>query len=255
MSSTSDAYEHAIAKSINESIKGLKAERPKVATSFPDVKVEYQRFTGNNAVWVEVKMNHTDNLMNPRFYYDGGWKVVESYASPATEKITKLWNASKEANQWIEDLKVFLVKNKFKGDVRKMTLHSSVTSRKTDINSVPLDIMKKFLATRPTKNICKVENVDVGELVTLHYLKGKSAVAYYVSSGDDFYQFGTKNPLKIPGVPVFKGMNGIVLRIGDRSGNFEIQAEVKLKTMPHSKYSVKPGTSKENPFRKIPTKL
>ena len=76
MSAKSDLHEHAVAKNIDGTIKGLSAERPKVATSFPDVRVDYKTFTGSKAVWVEVKMNHTDNLMNPRFsYINGKWQV------------------------------------------------------------------------------------------------------------------------------------------------------------------------------------
>lgn len=256
MSAKSDLHEHAVAKSIDASIKGLSAERPKVATSFPDVKVEYKNFTGTNAVWVEVKMNHTDNLMNPRFsYVNGKWITPDSYKSPATDMLCDIWNKNKEVKEWIEGLKIFLVKNKWKGDIKKMSLYSSKTERNRDPNSVSLDLMKKYLKSLPNKNICKVQNIDVGTLVSTHYLKGKAAAAYYLSSGDDFYQFklsGVKNnPLKIPDVPVFEGMNQIILRVGDRSDNFEIQAEVKVKSLKSSKYSVAPGTKKENPFRYI----
>ena len=254
MSAASDLHEHKVAKTINGSVKNLKAERPKVATSFPDVKVEYKNYKGDNAVWVEVKMNHTDNLMNPRFsYINGQWETPASYKSPATDILCDYWNKNKEARAWIEGLKKFLVKNKWKGDIDKMSLYSSKTERAKDKNSVSVDLMKKYLKTLPNKNICKEANVDVGKLVSTHYLKGKSAIAYYVSSGNDFYQFKLSgfrnaNPFNIPDVPVFKGTNGIVLRVGDRSDNFEIQAEVKLKTLPHSEYSVYPGTKKINPF-------
>lgn len=250
MSAASDRYEHDVAAHINGSIKGLTAVRPVVSTSFPDVKVEYGTFKGPKAVWVEVKMNHTDNLMNPRFsFIDGNWVVPSSYKSAATDKLADIFNKNQEAQQWIEGLKVFLLKNKFKGDVRKITLYSSKTERKTDPNTVPLEMMKRYLQTLTNKNICKVPRINVGELVSLHYLKGKAAPAYYLSAGDDFYQFGKVNPLKIPKVPVFAGVNDVVLRVGDRSTNFEIQAEVKLKQIADSPYSVKPGTSKPNPFK------
>lgn len=256
MSAPSDKYEHDVAKNIDGSIKGLVAERPRVSTSFPDVRVEYGKFTGASAIWVEVKMNHTDNLMNPRYsYIDGAWQAGDSYKSPATDKLDVLFNKSKEAQDWIEGLKVFLAANNFKGDIRKMTLFSTKKERKPDPNTVPLEMLKKYLTTTPNKNICKVPEVNVGELAALHYLKGKAVKAYYVSAGDDFYQFKTSgvtaNPLKIPEVPVFVGKNSVVLRVGDRSSNFEIQAEVKLKSIASSPYSVKPGTSKPNPFKAI----
>ena len=252
MSSTSDKYEKDVADNINGTIKGLKALRPKVSTSYPDVMLEYAKFTGSNAVWVEVKMNHTDNLMNPRFQYiKGKWSVPESYKSVATDKLAEMLNADRPTKLWIADLKKYAKENGFKGDVEKMSLYSSVTARRNDPNSISLSIMKGFLATRPNKNITKIPGVDVGSLVTLHYTKGKAAVAYYVAAGDDFYQFGNANPLKIPKVPKFKGSNDVVFRVGDRSSNFEIQAEVKLKTIADSPYSCKPGSSKDNPFRFI----
>ncbi len=263
MSGESDAWEHAIAASINNSVPGLKAERPKVSVKFPDVRVDYKNFQGDRAIWVEVKMNHTDNLMNPRFtFIDGKWGTTEAYASPAVDVLCEYWNDNAAAQAWLEDLRKFLTANKWKGDVRNMSLYSTKTERAIDKNSVSFELMKKYLASivqkGRTKNICKEDNVDVGKLVSTHYLKGKGAIAYYVSSKDDFYQFklpGSKsNPLMIPDVPVFKGHNTIVLRVGDRSGNFEIQAEVKLKALPHSDYSVAPKTKKVNPFTMIRVK-
>lgn len=256
MSAASDKHEHDVAKNIDATIKGLKAVRPKVASSYPDVMVEYKSFKGSSAVWVEVKMNHTDNLLNTRFIYTNGkWDLTPAYESAANRLLCAMWNKNKEAKQWIEDLKVFLVKNKWKGDIKKLSLHSGKKERAADPNSVSLELMKKFLKTRPTKNICKEASVDVGNLVSLHYLKGKSAVAYYLSSGDDFYYFktsgGKTNPLKIPDVELFSGTNSIVLRVGDRSDNFELQSEVKLRSLPSTNYSVKPGSKKPNPFRFI----
>jgi hypothetical protein len=253
MSAASDKFENDVAATINK-VPGIKAERPKVSTSFPDVKVEYKNYSGTNAVWVEVKMNHTDNLMNPRFsFIDGEWVTPDSYKSPATDMLCKIWNNNNAANEWLMNLQAFLIVNKWTGDVNKMSLYSTKTDRGRDKNSVPVPLMKKYLQSLPTKNICKEENINVGELVATHYLKGKAAKAYYLNSGDDFYQFkltGVKtNPFKIPDVPVFKGTNSIVLRVGDRSDNFEIQAEVKLKRLDESNYSAAPSSKKQNPFR------
>lgn len=256
MSAASDLHENKVAETINGTVKGMIAERPKVATSYPDVRVKYKKYNrDDNAVWVEVKMNHTDNLMNPRFsYINGEWKTPDSYKSPATDLLCKIWNDNEQAQQWIIDLQLFLIKEKWTGDVGKMSLYSSKTERGRDKNSVPLQLMKKFLQTLPNKNICKEDGVDVGKLVSTHYLKGKAAIAYYLASGDDFYQFklpgfSNSNPFDIPNVPVFSGRNSIVLRVGDRSDNFEIQAEVKLKSLPHSPYSVSPNSKKQNPFK------
>jgi len=245
MSAASDKYEHDVAGNINGQTKGLVAVRPKVSTSFPDVKVTWKA----KDYWVEVKMNHSDNLMNPRFeFVNNKWAVPASYKSPATDKIVDLLNGNRVVKQWTEGLRIHLAKNKFKGDIKKFSLYSSKTERGTDANAVSVALMKSYLQTLPNKNIVKIPNIDVGDLVTLHYTQGKAASAYYVSAGDDFYQFGRTNPLKIPKVPIFKGLNDLVLRVGDRSDNFEIQAEVKIKSIPDSLYSVAPGSRKPNPF-------
>ncbi len=254
VSKDSTKYEHDVAKNIDATIKGLKATRPNVSVGYPDVLVEYKNFKGSSGVWVEVKMNHTDNLLNTRFIYkDGKWDLTPSYETAANRKLCEIWNNNKDAKQWIEDLKAFLVKNKWKGDIRKMSIHSQKTERSADPNSVSVEMMSKFLKTRTSKYICKENNVNVGEIISLHYLKGKTAKAHYISAGDDFYYFkasgSTSNPLKIPGIPQFKGTNTIGLRVGERTGQFELQPEVKLKTMDDSPYSVKPGSSKPNPFR------
>lgn len=256
MSEKSDLWEQAIAKSINKIPGIIKAERPKASPSYSDVKVELEGFRGSNAIWLEVKMNHTDNLMNPRFaFIDNEWTTPPSYTSPATLFLCQTWNKNPESKKWIADLRDFLRDSRWKGDVKKMTIHSGKTERKLDPNSVPVDFMKKYLETRPNKNICKEDNIDIGKLVSTHYLKGKASKTYYLSAADDFYQFkisGSKsNPLNIPNVPVFRGTNVIVLRVGDRTGHFEVQAEVKIKRIEDSQYSTAPGTKKLNPFRFI----
>lgn len=260
-----EKHEQDVANYINGSIPGLTADRPKSSTSYSDVFVTYAR-TATKATkkqpakkaitvktWVEVKMNHTDNLMNPRFsFVNNAWKVGESYESSATSLLQDYWNQNTDAREWIESMREWLkTKKSYKGDPNNFTLYSTLRDRKNDSNSVDLSLMKQFLATRPNKNICTIPNVDIGNLVTLHYLKGKAAPAPYLSAGDDFYRFGNVNPFKIPNVPVFKGSNNITFRVGDRSGNYELQAEVKVKgkTMSASQYSVVPNTKKKNPFK------
>ena len=70
--STSSDYEDAVAANIHNASKGVVGIRHKSGiqsmTSYPDVEVKYKGIS----TWVEVKMNHTDNLMNPRFKYVDG---------------------------------------------------------------------------------------------------------------------------------------------------------------------------------------
>jgi len=63
-SSKSDRYEKDVADTLNK-IKDVTAERPKVSTAYADIRVTAQN---GNTSWIEVKMNHTDNLGNPRVF-------------------------------------------------------------------------------------------------------------------------------------------------------------------------------------------
>ena len=60
---------------------------------------------------------------------------------------------------------------------------------------------------------------------------------------------GKSNPLKVPNdVPLLSGTGNFKIRVSTRSAFYEVQAEIKIIKMPVSKYSVKPGTTKKNPF-------
>jgi hypothetical protein len=96
--------------------------------------------------------------------------------------------------------------------------------------------------------IANEENYNLGDVVTEHYTIGKAEPAYYMQAGDDFYMISKKNPLKIKGVPVLSGSGDFKVRVATRSEFYEVQAEIKIKKMPNSKFSVAPGTKKQNPF-------
>jgi hypothetical protein len=69
-----------------------------------------------------------------------------------------------------------------------------------------------------------------------------------MQAGDDFYLISKTNPLKLTGVPLLSGSGDFKVRVATRSEFYEVQAEIKIKKMPNSKYSVAPGTKKTNPF-------
>jgi hypothetical protein len=70
-----------------------------------------------------------------------------------------------------------------------------------------------------------------------------------MQAGDDFYLISSKNPLKLPkNIPVLTGSGDFKVRVATRSQFYEIQAEIKIKDMPDSEYSLMPGTKKKNPF-------
>lgn len=240
MSTASDKYEKDVAANINK-IPGVKAERPSVGVDYPDVKVTFKGET----TWVEVKMNHTDNLSNPRVYYEGG-KWQTTYTTPAAKAAVKILNESLQTEKFLKDLA------KFTGIPLKSIKIPTTKGGLKEPGAVPLAIMKQYF-NQPSINryIANKENVDLGKVVTEHYTLGKTAPAYYMQAGDDFYRISDKDPFKLGDkVPLLKGRGDFKVRIGTRSEFYEVQAEIKITDMPDSKYSVKPGTNKLNPFTK-----
>lgn len=237
----SDNYEIAIAKHINKN-KKLTASRLVAGVDCSDVLVLTK--SGKEA-WIEVKMNHTDNLVNARFFYDGT-KWDTTYATPIVKSVLEELNNNPDAKRFISDIK------KFTG-FKKPKL-SGTKQYENDPENVTLELLRKFFSSRQDQYIFKINDMDVSKILRTHLLKGKTAPANYVQTGDDFYLLDSKqNPLGLPSdIPVLKGRGRMAVRIGMRSSKYEIQTEFKFqpKTIPHSDYSVKPGTSKKSPFEK-----
>ena len=246
MSAASDKYEKDVADYLDNFI-GVSAVRPVASPKFPDVLV---RRTVNNKMipaWIEVKMNHTDNLGNTRVsYINGKWTAaapLDPIKNFAIEYLTK----SQETHAFLKDIA------KFAGikDWKDMTVPSTKGAL-ANSNAVPRAVMAEYFKSR-NQYILSVPNVNLGELVTRHYLEAKAKPAHYMQAGDDFYMIGKENPLKLPDdIPVL-GVNKpaygtFKMRIGVRSQYYEVQPEIKIVDMGTSKYSIKPGTSKQNPF-------
>lgn len=241
MSAKSHKYEKDVAKHINDSLDCVSAERPRVSTSYSDILVTHK----DKNVWIEVKMNIHDNLINPRLSYtDGSWTASETYSSKATDILISHLNENLDADLWLKDLKLFTKK-------RKLSLHSTKRDRNSDPLSISAQTMSDFLKTRENKNICVIEDIDVAEIASLHYIHGKAARVDYLSIGDNFYKFSRKNPLNIPNIKKFGGKGVFTLRVGNNSkhDNYELQASLKIKgSIDQSDYSVMPGSLKLNPF-------
>ena len=241
MSAASDKFENDVAKNINK-IPGIKALRPKVSTEYSDVKIEIDKFKGENAIWLEVKMSHTDNLSNPRVFYEKG-KWHTTYKTPAAKHTVDILNKSAQAKKFIKDIA------KFSGIPEKMIKIPTNKGGLKEEGAVPLSVMKAYFS-QPNINryIANEENYNLGDVVTEHYTIGKAKPAYYMQAGDDFYMISKNNPLKIKGIPVLSGSGDFKVRVSTRSLYYEVQAEIKIKEMPKSKFSVAPGTKKQNPF-------
>jgi len=67
-SKAADQYEKDVADYMTS--LGVPASRPKVSAKYADIAIDIQ-YRGKKRVWLEVKMNHTDNLGNERVFYNG----------------------------------------------------------------------------------------------------------------------------------------------------------------------------------------
>ena len=238
----SDSHEKSVADAIN-SVPGVKAERPKVGPGFADVRVT----VNGNVSWLEVKMNHTDNLSNPRVYFDGT-KWDTTYTTPVAKYVVEQLNKSNEPKEFIKSLKKFL-----NLDPRKKIKIPTTKSGLREPDSVSMNQMRAYFDQPGVDTyIMRLNGVNVGSLVTQHYTKGKDEPAYYMQAADDFYMISNRNPLGLPnGIPLFKGTGSVKVRISVRSEYIEIKAEVKIDSMPSSKYSALKGSKKINPFKGI----
>jgi hypothetical protein len=240
MSAASDKFEKDVAYNIN-AIPGIKAERPTVGTQYSDVRINY----GGKSSWLEVKMNHTDNLSNPRVFYKGArWQTT--YTTPAAKTAVQLLNRSPETKKFITAIAKFagIPVNKVEIPTTKGGLSSPY--------AVPLSVMKEYF-NQPGINryIAMSENFDMGKLVTEHYTVGKAEPAFYMQAADDFYRISNRDPFKLGGkIPLLKGKGDFKVRVATRSAFYEVQAEIKIISMPNSNFSLAPGSAKKNPFLK-----
>ena len=112
MSAKSDKFEKDVATGITKMWKGLGliAERPSVSTGYSDVRLKYK----NQFYWLEVKMNHTDNLANPRVFYDGmRWKTT--YRTPAAEySVRQLNSGNSLTKKFLKEINDYSVIHKAK---------------------------------------------------------------------------------------------------------------------------------------------
>ena len=233
----SDRYEKDVADTLNK-IKDVTAERPKVSTAYADIRVTAQN---GNTSWIEVKMNHTDNLSNPRVFFDGK-KWDTTYTTSAAARSVELLNKSDQTKDFLEAI------SKFSG-IKTPKIPTTKSGLK-DKDAVPLEVMREYFSQPGINRYIMTEpDVNLGEVITDHYLKGKAEPAYYMQAADDFYMIGRSNPLKLnKNIPLLSGAGPFRIRIATRSAYYEVQAELKIQEMPKSRYSIKPGSKKINPF-------
>ena len=116
-----------------DAMQGINAER-RVGTQYSDVKLTLD---GGEVAWLEVKMNHTDNLTNYRIFYDGR-KWDTTYTTTAAKKAVEIMNKSQEAKDFIKAIE------KFSGI--KAPLIPTTKTGLRDKKAVPLSVMKEYFS-------------------------------------------------------------------------------------------------------------
>ena len=240
-SRASDKFENDIAAELNK--MGFDASRPKVDSTYSDVLVNHN----GKKVWIEVKMNHTDQLGNVRSSFDGKkWSSAIEKKGPLRGKqgplkifINKLLD--KHAKDFVAKAQKFTGKKK---------MNTNKGPQQKDPDTINHQEMKDFLATQRNQYIISVPVNNLDQAVRDHYSKGgKTEPAYYLQAGDDFYRLSNEDPLGVASdVPMFKGSGDFKMRVSIRTNMYEIQPELKVSKMDESPYSLKAGTSKKNPF-------
>jgi hypothetical protein len=245
MSTVSDEFESSVAKSINSKFKGtgITASRPPADTSLPDVLVKVKD-VGES--FIEVKMSHSDNLANPRVFFDGTtWQTT--YKTPVAQEAIKMLNQNDDAKAFVADIKAFTKKKVVK-------LPTTLGGLK-DPDAVSLAQMFEFVEARGSRYISENKDINIGRLATLHYTVGKSVPADYLQVGDDFYLIGNSDPFDLSTlngnkIPRLGGKGDFRVRVSTRSTFYEIQIEMKIKKFNpvSSAFSVLNTSSKINPF-------
>jgi len=240
MSDKSEAFEQNVANAIQRSSPCTATKMG--ATGLSDIKIQ----AGGVTTYVEAKMSHRDNLANPRIFFNQVWQTT--YRMPIADYATALANSSSQAAQFLDDLRKFVGREKILVPTTKGGLKLP--------NAVSLDEMRAFVDDRGSRYFVREEDIDIGALVTEHYLVGKDQPAHYMQAGNDLYLIGPEDPLNLQAVmpdgktiPTLSGRGDFKLRVSTRSQFYEVQAEIKIKaftpaTSPASVF----GGDKVNPF-------
>lgn len=251
MSDASEAREQLVADTINKMrIPNLKAKKAN-DVKLSDVQVTFKSKTA----WVEVKMNHTDNLGNVRIMWDGqSWKTSDrGNITPLKKFMEDLLNTGAgkaQADQFLSRVAKFVGESG-----KKNILLPTTKSLLKEENAVSLNQMRNFFRSQNSQYVIKVDNIDLGKLVTQHYNEGKGAPVNYLQASDDFYLLGKGDPLDLQKlhrstpIPLVKGKGTFKMRIGLRTDFYEIQPEIKIATLQKSPYSLlNTKGDKINPF-------
>ena len=237
MSKVSDNFEKLICEVIDNK-HGVSATRPNQGVHYSDIKINI----GDKNSWLEVKMSDTDNLANPRVFYNGEQWDTTSKLEVSTFAVDLL-NNSNDASMFVDNIKQYTNQTvvKLKTSYGKTQLEGCITNQ----------TLKEYFS-QPTMNryVCQIPNIDIGTLITNHYTQNKHEPAHYIQVGESFYMIGNDNPLNLDAnIPTFNGFGWFNVRVATRSKFYEIQAEIKIVGLVESAWSV--FGNKKNPFNKL----
>jgi hypothetical protein len=206
-------------------------------TDYSDVLINHR----NKAAWLEIKMSHSDNLANPRVYYhQNTWNT--RYSTPVAGIIVQELNKSQVSRDFVSSLAEY-------ANIPLCNIYIPTNRGEMGAeNSVPREVMKEY-CTVNSKYVYDDQDRDLTEIVTLHYTKGKTEPAYYMQAGDDFYMISNANPLGLSwDIPQLEGSGKFRVRVSNRSRFYEVQAEIKMRNIVQSQFSLLPNSEKQNPF-------
>lgn len=246
----------------------IRAVRPRVNTTYSDVYIQYipKGQSNWNESWLEIKMNHTDNLTNVRMLYKNGLWQCKTKALPTNLACSWMNEPGSKASKFIDELVQFMNSNHPRaggGDwtPNNIEIYSTKTDRENSKNAVTYEQLFDFVKkVRKSGYIFDATGINVAEIACKYYTsenegEGKAVAAYYLQTGDDLFRLSSKNPLGweyFNELPEFKDFYGdFKVRVGTRSDNHEIMPELKVyrKSVSASKFSLKPGSKKRLPFK------
>ncbi len=231
MSALSDSFEIKVAARINEILSNdWTASRPVASTYYSDVKIEKK----TSSIWLEVKMNPTDNLGNPRVsYFDGQWvycglrniKGDISIKTPKREKplameICNHLNNSNAVKKYINELVTWYNKNydsPIKATPKNIILYTSTsksfyTKQVSGKIIITPKILLRFISEKHPGDqyIYKNNTEDVSKLVRTHYLKGKNEPAFFLQCGETKFFKLYENQEELKSAGNFAGISNIL---------------------------------------------
>ena len=231
--------EQEVSDKINRrKIPKLKAETPADDPHYSDVKLTYDK---KHTTWLEVKLTHSAQLGSTRVSWNGPlgrWEAGAgaSGANPIKEYMLKLLNSGEGKTQADDFLKKL---TKLMGKTNKSQIIVPTTkSQIRDPKSVTYEQLKEYQALYNTQYFVKLNNVELGSIVSEQYNSGKMEPVSYLQAADDFYLLGNLDQFKLKkihrDIPKFEAKGTFNFRFSFREPDHYIELLPEIKAIPSS---------------------